>query len=121
MSMEEVLSIVCNEDDDDISNCFIKPSGGAATPAVPAHQLEVVNTMTASPTAVQEASRSIRAAFIAGKDPAEILQFARSLPPLMWLDYFIKLSPKEVEIKGSFDVRKMVAQMGPIQRKPEVL
>ena len=120
MSMEEVLSIVCNEDDDDISNCFIGPSSAVAQ-TVPAHELEVVNTMAASPTAVQEASRSIRAAFIAGKDPAEILQFARSLPPLMWLDYFIKLSPKEVEIKGSFDIRKMVAQMGPIQRKPEVL
>jgi hypothetical protein len=68
---------------------------------------------------ISEVSRRHRWAFIRAWDPEEVMIQAAALPFREWMDYFIKLSPKELQVKGHFEMRSLVAQLGPIERRGE--
>jgi len=85
-------------------------AGNGSTPGLPA----VIDDMT--PGQFQELCRQHRAAFLLGKTPDQILQWAASLPERDWMDWFIRLSPKEHHIKGQYQVQSLVAQLGPLKK-----
>jgi hypothetical protein len=115
MAMQDVLDIV-NSDSTAVDDCFIVETNqelALIMPSIPVSTMEDVDT---TPGGIQDRSRAIRAAFMAAKDPDEVLQQAKAMHFPVWLDYFIKMSPKEVQVKGQLDVRSLVAQMGPVSR-----
>jgi len=70
-----------------------------------------------SPRAIGEKSRLLKAAFLGSKSPEEIRMAASALPLMDWLDFAVRLMPKEVQMKGQFEVRSLVAQMGPLRNE----
>lgn len=111
MGISEVLELV-NCEDENVEECYVRgfqPIDIDEAPAVPAK----VDT---SPSGIQARAREIRAAFFNAKSVNEVAQQAAAMHFPVWLDYFIRMSPKEVEVKGQFDIRSLVAQMGPIQK-----
>jgi hypothetical protein len=113
MGMNEVLDIFSDDGKD------LEPALDVKIPGdiVPIGDLPPVEEVDVSSKNIYEAAQRVKAAFFASKRPEEIRLFAANLPLLTWLDYFIKLQPKEVQVKGQFDVRQMIAQLGPVRRK----
>jgi len=54
--------------------------------------------------------------FKAAKRPAEIFAYASDCSVPVWLDWFVKLSPKKVNVSGKMDVRAVFANLGPAQK-----
>jgi hypothetical protein len=55
--------------------------------------------------------------FKVAKSPSEIYAYASDVPVPVWLDWFVKLSPKKVEMKGQMDVRAVFANLGPAAKR----
>ena len=55
--------------------------------------------------------------FKAAKSPSEVYAYASDVPVPVWLDWFVKLSPKKVEMKGQMDVRAVFANLGPAVKR----
>ena len=113
-NMSEVMDII-STDNQELRDLEFLPMDilGQSTSELPT-ELEELDT---TPSGIQEKSRSIRAAFLAARSLDEVYMQAKGMHFITWLDYFIKMMPKEVQVKGSFDIRQMIAQLGPIQRK----
>ena len=110
--MENLLDIVSAEDDcAELADMLPEPTSSDAAP-VPA----VPEQIDSTPAGLQTTAREIKAAFFAGKSVDEVFFHAQNMSFPAWLDFFIKLSPKEVQVKGQMDIRQLVGQMGPIQR-----
>lgn len=71
---------------------------------------------TVSPQEIQEWGRRHKAAFLLGKAPEEIMLWAQTMPHRDWMDYFIRLAPKEIQVRGQYQIQSLVAQLGPLQR-----
>lgn len=114
-AMENLLEIVSAEDsslEEGLGDLLPEPSCTAARPAAP-----VPEVIDASPAGVQAKAREIRAAFMSAKSTEEVYHMAQAMSFPAWLDFFIKLSPKEVQVKGQMDIRQITAQLGPINRR----
>jgi len=111
-TMKSLMEIVTAEDEEiqDAAEFLPEPSLPTNRPAV-----QIVDL---GPQAVQELSRKVKIAFLSAKSPEQVFVEAQAMSFATWLDTFIKLSPKELQVKGQFDVRSLMAQMGPIQRAP---
>lgn len=55
-------------------------------------------------------------AFLLAKDVEELRLELSVLSLTDYMDYFVKLAPKELQVKAQFDVRSLVAELGPIPR-----
>jgi len=111
--MDDVLDIFNGDDKELEPTLPVKVSDGI----VPNRDLCSLEGVDTTNKGIQEMAQNVRAAFLSSKSPEEIRMFASGLPLMTWLDYFIKLQPKEVQVKGQFDIRQMIAQLGPVNRK----
>lgn len=59
----------------------------------------------------------IRAAFLNGKTAGEVEAEAARMHIGDWLELVVKLSPKNIQVKGDVSFRHMLEQMGPIDRE----
>jgi len=59
---------------------------------------------------------SIVEIFKMAKEPAQILGYAKDCSVPVWLDWLVKLSPKQVKLGGQVDIRAVFANLGPQRR-----
>ena len=58
----------------------------------------------------------IRNIWLSAREPAEIAAEATSMPFAIWIDYAIKLSPKQMKLSGQVDMRAAFMNLGPPHR-----
>jgi hypothetical protein len=108
-TLSDILSIISAPEEE-----LILHEPEVREPELPSIQIPVPASVPAG--AISDISRRHRWAFIQAWDPEDVLIQAAALPFREWMDYFIKLSPKELQVKGQFEMRSLVAQLGPIER-----
>ncbi len=113
MGQAEVLEII-NSEDVDVEDCFVK--GYCALDERDEEEAPVPVKVDSSANGLQDRAREIKAAFFNAKSLAEVGNLAKGMHFSVWLDYFVKMCPKEVQVKGQMDVRTLVAQLGPISK-----
>jgi hypothetical protein len=59
----------------------------------------------------------IRATFLNGKTAAEVRKEAEVMPVGTWLDWAIKMAPKDVKVSGEINIAQIVANLGPIDKE----
>jgi hypothetical protein len=59
----------------------------------------------------------IKDLFLAAKGSAEVYAYAADCSMPVWLDWMVKLSPKQMKVSGQLDHRAVFASLGPVKRK----
>jgi hypothetical protein len=105
------LSIVGLDDDDEPCKIPV-PQGVPAKLNTTSLSLENIEMLPAELGSLDE----IRNIWLSARSPSEVSVQARTMPFGVWMDYAIKLSPKNVNVKGQFDIRAAFATLGPVRR-----
>jgi hypothetical protein len=66
--------------------------------------------------ATLEGIDSIRHLWLSARSPSEVAVQAKTLPFGVWMDYAIKLSPKNVNVNAKIDMRAVFAKLGPVKK-----
>jgi hypothetical protein len=104
------LSIIGLEED--IEPCRIPVPQGVPMSLTNSISLEDSENLPAEINSID----SIRELWLAARSPSEVAVQAKTMPFGVWMDYAIKLSPKNVNVKGQFDIRAAFASLGPVRR-----
>lgn len=87
---------------------MVSPS--AASPSTPSPIAELLK----QPVRTLE---DIAAVFRSAMTPAKLMAYAQDCPTPIWLDWMIKLSPKQIKLDGKVDIRAAFINLGPPNRK----
>lgn len=61
--------------------------------------------------------QKVKEAFVRSKSLKEIELHASSMGFRDWMDYFLKMIPKDVKIQGEFNFKHLVAEFGPVNKE----
>jgi hypothetical protein len=64
-----------------------------------------------------ESLEDVAKLFKAAKSAAEVYSYAQDCSTPVWLDWLVKLSPKQVKMSGQMDVRAAFVNLGPPRGK----
>jgi hypothetical protein len=88
-------------------------SVASPSPALPAP------SPSASPSIAELLKQPVRtlediaAVFRSAMTPAKLMAYAQDCPTPIWLDWMIKLSPKQIKLDGKVDIRAAFINLGP--------
>lgn len=95
------------DDDQEISLCDIP------LPAPPAKCTSLKMQLPEKLSTLED----VRNIWLAARSPQEIALQAQTMPFGVWMDYMIKLTPKQLDVKGQIDMRAAFVNLGPPQKR----
>jgi hypothetical protein len=111
-------------DDDDLDIDFTSPL--AAVASVPVAALAPKDSEEGSGLASDDPSeglswtdylQKVKECFIQAKPLSDVRNFAGLMPFRDWMDYVIKLMPKDIKVQGEVNFKHLVEEFGPIDKR----
>jgi len=59
----------------------------------------------------------IRSVFLRAKSPAQLFIEARNMSTGQWLDYAMKMAPKDLKVTAEFSFKHLLEELGPIDKE----
>lgn len=120
--MNDIDLTIFGIDDDEEGMAKKIPSVESLPPLPPQPIAPPANCIKAQVPALNKESVSsledIRSIWLSARSPQEIAVQAATMPFGVWMDYVIKMTPKQVDIKGQIDMRAAFVNLGPPPKRP---
>ena len=65
--------------------------------------------------------QKVKETFIKARPLADVQMIAGAMPFKDWMDYVVKLMPKDIKIQGEVNFKHLVAELGPIDKSQYML